>query len=308
MSDLSVVAPPAPDRVVALRQTARDVIRDWLGDPDDARVLAAVARMGQAAVAEAADQSRRLPDGPSPQIARADALLNDLRALVEGLAAPAPPARRWFPFGTTPAPSPAPAFDQVEPKLAALLTALDQQRDALIHDAVRMRSEQERVTRADVRLEDAVHLLDMVEAATSAAARETAATDPTRAALLRGPVAAALQERRRDVLTQLVVTRQGRLSLDILGEAQGTLVTAIDRARTTMAAALRTAVGAARALADARAMGEQARALEATAGAAASGREATAERALADAVAQMRAALDAAAGDVGGSTAVDRGR
>ena len=295
MSDLSVVAPPAPDRAAALRQTARDVIRDWLGDPDDARVLATVARMGQAAIAEAADQSRRLPDGPSPQIARADALLNDLRALVEGLAAPAPPpARRWFPFGATPAP--APAFEQVEPKLAALLTALDQQRDALIHDAVRMRSEQERIARADARLEDAAHLLDMVEAAASAAARETAATNPVRAALLRGPVVAALQERRRDVLTQLVVTRQGRLSLDILGEAQGTLVTAIDRARTTMAAALRTAVGAARALADARAMGEQASALEATAGAAGPGREAAAERALADAVAQMRAALDAAGG------------
>lgn len=294
MSDLSVVAPPAPDRVVALRQTARDVIRDWLGDPDDARVLATVGRMGAAAITEAADQSRRLPDGPSPQIARADALLSELRALVEGLAAPpSPPARRWFPFGATPAPAP-PVFDQVEPKLASLLTALDQQRDALIHDAVRMRSERERIARADARLEDAVHLLDMVEAATSAAARETAATAPVRAALLRGDVAAALQERKRDVLTQLVVTRQGRLSLDILAEAQGSLVTAIDRARTTMAAALRTAVGAARALADARAMGEQASALEASAGAVEPGREAAAERALADAVAQMRAALDAA--------------
>jgi hypothetical protein len=59
-------------------------------------------------------------------------------------------------------------------------------------------------------------------------------------------LAIRLAERLRDLLTQLVVLRQGRLSLDLIAGEQAMLARAVDRTRHTLVAALRTAAAARR--------------------------------------------------------------
>lgn len=292
-SDLSALAVLTPDRAAILQQRTRDLIREWLSSVDDAAVLRVISLMGRDAIARAADGAARLPTGRSPAAVEADAILAELRATVEALAEPDMPAPR--PRFRLFAPPALPPVDtqQTEARLADLLARLDRARDALLRDGIRFAADRTRLAEADAELEQVAHLLTGLVPRLDAAAREIAPDMPARAALLRGEATAALTERTRDVLTQLVVTRQGRLSLDLLVEGQETLAAAIARTSTTMMAALRTALAARTAIADGARMTAQADALRTTASAAADAgdRSAAARRARADAVTQMRRAL-----------------
>lgn len=289
MVDGTELTPLPADRAVALRQTARDVVRGWLALADPNRIGDKVGSIGAQAIAAGADSSRRLLASLPPQ-ADAGTVLDALRRLAEG-AVPQPPARGWRMFQR-----PAPPVD-IEAELGVIVAQLEEQRDRLMLAAVRIASERERVAEADRRLEEAAHLIRTLIAGADAAAREIGSSDPTRAAVLRGAAAEKLHERLGDVLTQLAVTRQGRLSLEIIRDGYETLAGAIDRARSTMVAALRTAALAGRAVAEGQRLGEQAAALDRTAsaaGAASPERAVAVRRALDDAIAQVSSAAEAA--------------
>jgi len=275
-------APLAPDHAAALRTAARDTVRGWLAAPDPAAALPAIATLGSGAIAAAADASRRLL-AAAPAPVDAAAALDALRAL-----AGEEPARGWRPFRR-----PAPPVD-VAAALPPVIRALEDARDGLIRHDVRLSAERDRFAAADARLEETEHLLRALLAGAKAAAREIAATDPARAAALRGPVADALQARLGDVLTQLAVTRQGRLSLGLVQDGNATLAAAVEQARSITVAALRTAAAAGRAVADGERLSAQAAALGQAAvasDAADPGRDAAVRRALADAVAEVEAAI-----------------
>lgn len=290
MSDLPDIAPPSADRQVELRGRARDLVRRWSGENSEAVIAAGIARLGAEDIAHAAAQSQRL--SPAASGGGAGAVLEQLRLLVDQLEPPEPP--RWSLFARAAAPAIGPRLDAIEPRLAALLDQLERERDALIRSGIALRGDRQRLRDADARLEEVARLLDLVAKQAEAAAREIAADDPARADLLRQRIGTGVEERRRDVLTQLAVTRQGLLSLDLVADGQDALAGAVERTRHTMAAALRTAVAANRAVAQAQRLAEQAAALDRTVAARPDTPGRSADRAITDAVAQMRAALDAA--------------
>jgi len=278
--DEATLTPLAPDRTTALRTVARDTVRGWLAAADPVAALPAIGEIGAAAIAAAADGSRRLL-AATPAPVDAAAALDALRAL----AAEEPP-RGWRPFRR---PAPPPDFAAALPPV---IRALEEARDGLIRHEVRLSAEADRFAAADTRLDEVGHLLRTLLAGAEAAAREIAGTDPARAAALRGPVADALQARMPDVLTQLTVTRQGRLTLRLVQEGNATLAAAIERARATTVAALQTAAAASRAVAQGERLSAEAAALgQAATAADATGRDAAVRRTLADAVAGVEAAI-----------------
>jgi len=286
--DETELTPLTAERAGALRLAARDAVRGWLATAEPAAID--VGAIGSAAIAAAADATRRLATVDT-RPADAAEVLEALRRLAEDAVPSAP--RGWRPFRRAPAPV------DVDRELATLVGRLEDARDSLMRAAVRLASEQARLADADERLEDAAHLLQTLRSGADAAAREIGGGDPARAAALRGPVSAALEERLRDVLTQLAVTRQGRLSLTVIGDGHAALAAAVDRARGTMVAALRTAAVAGRAMASGQRLGEQAAALDrgvAAAGVAGTERAAAVRRALDDAIEGIGRAAAAARG------------
>lgn len=289
----TALAPLDPDRRRMVQGRVREALRQWLAADDDA-LLALLSRLGRDEITHAAEQSRRLPQSTTPAAAEADAILTRLRTEVEALATPPAPPRQSFAdrlFGRPPLPAPTVDSGTL---LTDLLADLERQRDALLREAITLRGHRERLVAADHRLEEAGQFLRLAEQAIEAAAREIAVDNPPRADLLRTRAGATVQERLRDVLTQLLVTRQGWMTLDILLDGHEALGAAIGRAGQTMMAALRTALAARAALAEGQRMTAQAAALDRTAQAAAGSDRASATRALDDAVEQMRHALAAA--------------
>ncbi len=79
-----------------------------------------------------------------------------------------------------------------------------------------------------------------------------AASDPERAAALRTDALFAIRQRRRDLLIQLAVATQGDAALRVVQDNNQQVVRTIRMATTTTAAALRTSVAVAQAMADQR--------------------------------------------------------
>jgi uncharacterized protein YaaN involved in tellurite resistance len=135
-------------------------------------------------------------------------------------------------------------LEAAEPRLNQLLDGLVIQRDTLARQTIRKQGFVAELAELDHELEDSIHFCRALEAANASAARELLPSDPERASLLQGPVQLRLTERLRDLLTQLVIVRQGRLALSLLIGNEEELAGAIKRARTALIAALRTAAAA----------------------------------------------------------------
>jgi uncharacterized protein YaaN involved in tellurite resistance len=95
-------------------------------------------------------------------------------------------------------------------------------------------------------------------------ANELDATDPAKAKAIRETALFYTRQRTTDLLTQMAVTVQGYLALDLVKKNNVELVKGVDRASTTTVAALRTAVTVAQALTNQRLVLEQITALNTT--------------------------------------------
>ena len=102
----------------------------------------------------------------------------------------------------------------------------------------------------DNRLEDKAHELD--------------SSDPAKAKAVRESALFYTRQRHQDLLTQMAVTVQGYLALDLVKKNNVELVKGVDRASTTTVSALRTAVTVAQALTDQKLVLDQITALNTT--------------------------------------------
>jgi uncharacterized protein YaaN involved in tellurite resistance len=89
-------------------------------------------------------------------------------------------------------------------------------------------------------------------------------TNPQMAQEFQSRVLFAVRQRRTDVLTQLAVTAQGYLAMDMVKQNNAELIRGVDRARSTTIAALRTAVIVSQALSSQKLVLEQISALNTT--------------------------------------------
>src|ERR1700694_4902662 len=92
------------------------------------------------------------------------------------------------------------------------------------------------------------------------------ASDPDRAKVLQEDVLFNVRQKDQDILTQLAVSVQGYLALDVIRRNNVELIKGVDRATTTTVSALRTAVIVAQALANQKLVLDQITALNKTTG------------------------------------------
>ena len=114
------------------------------------------------------------------------------------------------------------------------------------------------------RLNQYVYVAERLDARLSARIAELEATDPDKAKALRDDVLFYVRQKHQDLLTQLAVSIQNYLAIDIVIKNNLELIKGVDRASTTTVSALRTAVIVAQALGNQKLVLDQITALNTT--------------------------------------------
>ena len=114
------------------------------------------------------------------------------------------------------------------------------------------------------KLEQMIHISKALDAKLEDKANELDATDPAKAKAIRETALFYTRQRHQDLLTQMAVTVQGYLALDLVKKNNVELVKGVDRASTTTVSALRTAVTVAQAMTNQKLVLEQITALNTT--------------------------------------------
>src|SRR5205823_5366935 len=114
------------------------------------------------------------------------------------------------------------------------------------------------------RLAQYIYIADRLDQALTAKIAEIRATDPDKAKTLEQDLLFYVRQKHQDLLTQLAVSIQGYLAIDLVKKNNNELIKGVDRATTTTVSALRTAVIVAQALANQKLVLDQINALNTT--------------------------------------------
>ena len=146
----------------------------------------------------------------------------------------------------------------------AIITALFQGQEELQRDNASIEQEKANLWTSMGRLRQYSYLAQSLDAELTAKIASLEATDPDRARVLKEDMLFPVRQKNQDLLTQLAVSIQGYLALDIIRRNNLELIRGVQRATTTTVAALRTAVIVAQALADQKLVLDQITALNTT--------------------------------------------
>jgi uncharacterized protein YaaN involved in tellurite resistance len=146
----------------------------------------------------------------------------------------------------------------------AIITALYHGQDELQRDNAAIEQEKVNLWAVMGRLRQYAYLAQALDAALAAKIASIETTDPERAKVLKEDLLFSVRQKHQDLLTQLAVSVQGYLALDVIRRNNLELIKGVQRATTTTVSALRTAVIVAQALADQRLVLDQITALNTT--------------------------------------------
>jgi uncharacterized protein YaaN involved in tellurite resistance len=149
-------------------------------------------------------------------------------------------------------------------QINAIITALYHGQDELQRDNAAIEQEKINLWAIMGRLRQYAYLAEQLDAALSEKIAGLEATDPERAKVLKQDMLFNVRQKHQDLLTQLAVSVQGYLALDLIRRNNLELIKGVQRATTTTISALRTAVIVAQALADQKLVLDQITALNAT--------------------------------------------
>jgi uncharacterized protein YaaN involved in tellurite resistance len=218
-----------------------------------------VRTMGDAEIRQAAESSNRLlktpvkalQEGGLSQGSKVGGTLLELRRTVEGLDPKGAQGARKIlgviPFGDK-ITDYFRRYQSAQSHLDAILHALYDGQDELRKDNAALNQEKQSLWDSMGRLNQYVYIAERLDARLSAAIAELEATDPEKAKALRQDVLFYVRQKHQDLLTQLAVSIQNYLAIDIVIKNNLELVKGVDRATTTTISALRTAVIVAQAL------------------------------------------------------------
>ena len=150
--------------------------------------------------------------------------------------------------------------------IEAILLALYSGQDELRQDNASVEQEKVNLWTTMQRLNQYAYLAKTLDAALEARIATVASSDPERAKNLREDLLFPVRQKHQDLLTQLAVSAQGYLALDLIRRNNVELIKGVDRATTTTVSALRTAVIVAQALANQKLVLDQITALNTTTG------------------------------------------
>jgi uncharacterized protein YaaN involved in tellurite resistance len=230
-------------------------------------------RMGQREIAEAAGQSNHFLDRPVKAMASESNVgtdLTELRRTVENL----DPARQGnlltpkkllgiMPFGNK-LRDYFDSYTSAQSHIASILMRLESGKDALLKDNAAIDVERRSLWAAMGRLEQMIHVSRALDSGLEGKALELESGDPSKARALRETALFYARQRLQDLLTQMAVTVQGYLALDLVKKNNIELMKGVDRASTTTVSALRTAVTVAQAMTNQRLVLNQVTALNTT--------------------------------------------
>ena len=155
-------------------------------------------------------------------------------------------------------------YESAQGHLNAIIRALYDGQDELRKDNAALNLEKQHLWDTMARLNQYIYVAERLDAQLSAKTAELDATDPEKAKALREDVLFYVRQKHQDLLTQLAVSIQGYLAIDIVIKNHVELIKGVDRATTTTVSALRTAVIVAQALANQKLVLDQITALNTT--------------------------------------------
>ncbi|NEN04778.1 toxic anion resistance protein [Diaminobutyricibacter tongyongensis] len=249
------------------------------GSPEFTRKVDDIARMGEKEIRSSADVSNRMLERPASSLASARGrgrpsdpqtdvarTLQDLRATItdldpghadltgaKGVFGRIPGGRRLMHY-----------FERYQPAqkhLDAIITALISGQDELLKDNAAIELERANLWKTMGKLGEYATLAAALDDATEARIAVLRTTDPKMADTLTADALFPIRQRRQDLTTQIAVSVQGYLALDVVRRNNVELIKGVERARTTTVSALRTAVIVSQALANQRLVLDQISAL-----------------------------------------------
>ena len=293
---LTLDAPPAPATVTATQapkmapQVAAEAVPgldarvDTFMDaltkaaprsPEFAQQADNVRTMGDADIRKAAETSNRLLQTPVKAlkeggIAQGSAVgktLLELRRTVEELDPSAVTGGRKIlgiiPFGDKVVDY-FRRYQSAQSQLNGILHALRNGQDELTRDNVALNLEKTNLWATMGRLNQYVYIAERLDTRLAAKIAEMEISDPEGAKALKQDVLFYVRQKHQDLLTQLAVSIQSYLAIDVIIKNNIELIKGVDRASTTTVSALRTAVIVAQALGNQKLVLEQITALNQT--------------------------------------------
>ncbi len=157
-------------------------------------------------------------------------------------------------------------YQSSQTHLNAIIVNLYDSKVELEKDNAAIKQERENAWDLMQKLEQYAHLGKKLDAALEAKVAEIEATDPEKARVVKEEMLFYIRQKVQDLLTQLAVTIQGYLAMDMVRKNNLELIKGVDRATTTTVSALRTAVIVSQALANQKLVLDQISALNTTTG------------------------------------------
>lgn len=250
-----------------------DLIAQDVNSPEFGKRVDAISAMGNREIREAAGQSNRFLDRPVRAMDQESGVgtdLAELRRTIEDL----DPGRQGnllepkklfgiLPFGNKMR-NYFDGYKSAQSHIASILKRLASGKDELLMDNAAIDTERANLWTAMGRLEQMIHLSKTMDEKLESRAADLDHSDPAKAKAIRETALFYTRQRTQDLLTQMAVSVQGYLALDLVKKNNVELVKGVDRASTTTVSALRTAVTVAQALTNQKLVLEQITALNTT--------------------------------------------
>jgi uncharacterized protein YaaN involved in tellurite resistance len=258
---------------VKVDEFVADLVATDANSPEFGKKIDQLTSMGRKEIAEAAGHSNRFLDRPVKAIDSDTGIgadLTQLRRTVEEL----DPGRQGnlstprkilgiIPFGNKLG-NYFQKYQSSQTHISKILASLASGKDELLMDNAAIDVERANLWKTMGKLEQMIHISKVMDAKLEDTAAELDHSDPAKAKAIRETALFYTRQRTTDLLTQMAVTVQGYLALDLVKKNNVELVKGVDRASTTTVAALRTAVTVAQALTNQKLVLEQIGALNTT--------------------------------------------
>ena len=258
---------------VRVDEFVEDLVSQDSNSPEFGRRVDQITNMGRKEIAEAAGQSNRFLDRPIRAMDETSGVgvdLAELRRTVEDL----DPSKRGdltarrkifgiIPFGNK-LRNYFDSYKSAQSHISAILARLQGGKDELLMDNAAIDVERQNLWKAMGKLEQMIFMSKTLDETLEQKAADLDHSDPAKAKAVRETALFYVRQRTQDLLTQMAVTVQGYLALDLVKKNNVELVKGVDRASTTTVGALRTAVTVAQAMTNQRLVLDQITALNTT--------------------------------------------
>jgi uncharacterized protein YaaN involved in tellurite resistance len=258
---------------VRVDEFVEDLVSQDVNSPEFGRRVDQITNMGRKEISEASGQSNRFLDRPVRAMdkdAGVGADLAELRRTVEDLDPSTKGdllSRRKI-FGIIPMGNKLrnyfDGYQSAQGHISAILARLQGGKDELLMDNASIDVERQNLWAAMGKLEQMIFMSKALDETLEQKANDLDHTDPAKAKAVRESALFYVRQRTQDLLTQMAVSVQGYLALDLVKKNNVELIKGVDRASTTTVGALRTAVTVAQAMANQKLVLDQITALNTT--------------------------------------------